>query len=55
MYRCGNAARPRNWMLYTLVVLIIVLLVGWSSSDIQFTEPTLNTTYYLSNTNSIVG
>lgn len=31
------AARPRKWVLYTLIVLIIVLLVGWSSSDIRFT------------------
>ena len=31
------AARPRYWLLYTLIVLIIVLLVGWSSSDIHFT------------------
>lgn len=31
------ANRPRYWMLYTLIVLIIVLLVSWSSSDIRFT------------------
>lgn len=31
------ANRPRYWMLYTLIVLIIVLLVSWSSSDIHFT------------------
>ena len=38
------AARPRNWMLYTLIVLIIALLVGWSSSDIQFTGLTVTGT-----------
>ena len=35
------ANRPRKWMLYTLIVLIIVMLVGWSSSDIQFTGMTV--------------
>ena len=38
------ANRPRNWMLYTVIVLIIVLLVGWSSSDIQFTGMTVTGT-----------
>ena len=38
------ANRPRNWMLYTVIVLIIVLLVGWSSSDIQFTGLTVTGT-----------
>lgn len=31
------ANRPRYWMLYTLIVLIVVSLVSWSSSDIHFT------------------
>ena len=31
------ANRPRYWMLYTLIVLIVVTLVSWSSSDIHFT------------------
>ena len=31
------ARRPRNWITYTLIVLIITLLVGWSGSDIRFT------------------
>ena len=30
------ANRPRNWMLYTLIVLIIVAMVCWSSSRVQF-------------------
>ena len=30
------AARPRKWWLYTLIVLILVLLVGWSGSSIHF-------------------
>ncbi len=34
------AARPRKWMLYTAIVLILVLLVGWSSADIEFTGMT---------------
>ena len=38
------ANRPRKWMLYTLIVLIIVMLVGWSSSDIQFTGMTVTGT-----------
>ena len=31
------ANRPRKWFLYTLIVLIIVVLVGWSAHDIKFT------------------
>ena len=31
------ANRPRHWMVYTLIVLIIAVMIGWSSSDIQFT------------------
>jgi phosphonate transport system permease protein len=38
------ANRPRNWILYTVIVLIIALLVGWSSSDIQFTGMTVTGT-----------
>ena len=30
------ARRPRKWWLYTLIVLIIVVLVGWSGSTIEF-------------------
>ena len=38
------ANRPRFWMLYTAIVLIIVLLVGWSSADVQFTGLTVTGT-----------
>lgn len=38
------ANRPRNWMVYTLVVLIVAVLVGWSASDIQFTGLTVTGT-----------
>lgn len=31
------ANRPRYWMLYTGIVLIVVVLIGWSSSEIHFT------------------
>ena len=30
------AARPRKWILYTVIVLIIAVLVGWSSSGVNF-------------------
>ncbi|MBO6093392.1 MAG: hypothetical protein J6P40_07210, partial [Oscillospiraceae bacterium] len=30
------AARPRKWILYTAIVLIIAVLVGWSSSGVSF-------------------
>ena len=30
------ASRPRKWLLYTLIVLILVTLVGWSGSSIRF-------------------
>lgn len=30
------AMRPKNWMMYTAIVLVLVLLVGWSASDVQF-------------------
>ena len=35
------ANRPRNWMLYTLIVLIIVAMVGWSSSSVQYNVMTV--------------
>ena len=38
------ARRPRNWITYTMIVLIIVALVGWSSSDIHFTGLTVTGT-----------
>ena len=38
------ANRPRFWMLYTLITLIIVAMVSWSSSDIQFTGLTVTGT-----------
>lgn len=31
------ANRPRKWLLYTAIVLIVVLLVGWSAGDISYT------------------
>ena len=31
------ANRPRKWMLYTAIVLIIAVLIGWSANDIHFT------------------
>ena len=30
------ALRPRRWLLYTAIVLILALLVGWSASDVHF-------------------
>ena len=30
------ASRPRKWWIYTLVVLIIAVLVGWSGSTVEF-------------------
>ena len=30
------ANRPRKWLLYTLIVLILVVLVTWSGSSIHF-------------------
>ena len=38
------ANRPRFWMLYTLITLIIVAMVSWSSADIQFTGLTVTGT-----------
>ena len=31
------ANRPRKWVLYLAIVLLIVVMVGWSASDIKFT------------------
>ena len=28
--------RPRMWWLYTVIVLIVAVLVGWSGSTIEF-------------------
>ena len=30
------AHRPRRWWLYTLIVLIVVLLLGWSAGGVEF-------------------
>ena len=30
------ALRPRKWLIYTAIVLILVILVGWSGSDVHF-------------------
>lgn len=38
------ANRPRHWMLYMLIVLIIAIMVGWSSSDIHFNGLTVTGT-----------
>ena len=38
------ANRPRFWMLYTAITLIIVLLVGWSSAEVKFTGMTVTGT-----------
>ena len=34
------ASRPRRWVLYTAIVLIIAVLVGWSASGVNFTGVT---------------
>ena len=34
------ARRPRKWWLYTLIVLILVVLIGWSGSSLSFTGMT---------------
>ncbi len=31
------ANRPRRWLLYTFIVLVVALLVGWSAGDISYT------------------
>lgn len=38
------ANRPRKWLLYLTIVLVIVLLVGWSAQDIRFTGLTVTGT-----------
>lgn len=38
------ANRPRKWLLYLAIVLVIVLLVGWSAKDIWFTGLTVTGT-----------
>ena len=38
------ANRPRKWVLYLAIVLLIVVMVGWSSSDIKFTGLTVTGT-----------
>ena len=34
------AQRPRKWWLYTLIVLILAVLIGWSGSSLSFTGMT---------------
>lgn len=38
------ANRPRKWLLHLAIVLVIVLLVGWSAKDIRFTGLTVTGT-----------
>lgn len=38
------ANRPRKWVLYFAIVLLIVVMVGWSASDIKFTGLTVTGT-----------
>lgn len=38
------ANRPRKWLLYLAIVLVVVLLVGWSAQDIRFTGLTVTGT-----------
>lgn len=38
------ASRPRKWVLYLAIVLLIVVMVGWSASDIKFTGLTVTGT-----------
>lgn len=38
------ANRPRKWVLYLSIVLLIVVMVGWSASDIKFTGLTVTGT-----------
>ena len=33
--------RPRKWLLYTFIVLLVVVLIGWSGSSIEFTGLTV--------------
>lgn len=30
------ARRPKNWLMYTVIVLVVVLLVSWSGSSIEY-------------------
>jgi len=34
------AREPRKWLLYTMIVLILALLIGWSGSSLSFTGMT---------------
>ena len=38
------ANRPRKWVLYLAIVLLIVIMVGWSASDIKFSGLTVTGT-----------
>lgn len=38
------ANRPRKWVLYLAIVLLIVIMVGWSAPDIKFTGLTVTGT-----------
>lgn len=38
------ANRPRKWVLYLAIVMLIVIMVGWSASDIKFTGLTVTGT-----------
>lgn len=38
------ANRPRKWVLYLAILLLIVVMVGWSASDIKFTGLTVTGT-----------
>lgn len=38
------ANRPRKWVLYLAIVLLIVVMVGWSASNIKFTGLTVTGT-----------
>lgn len=38
------ANRPRKWVLYLAIMLLIVVMVGWSASDIKFTGLTVTGT-----------
>lgn len=35
------ANRPRKWLLYMIIVLIVVALIGWSAQDINYTGLTV--------------
>lgn len=38
------AMRPRKWLLYSLITILIVLIIGWSSQDITFNGLTVTGT-----------